>query len=45
MKNKISKLLSTLLLFIVTANVNAACRNLVHQPEIPESALKLSNLD
>lgn len=45
MKIKISKLMSAILMFMVVANVNSACFFTMHQPEIPEAALKLSKLD
>ena len=32
---------SLLALAVVTANINAACTFLVHQPELPENAKKL----
>lgn len=37
--------LSTLALFVTTANVNAACVFNMHQPELPVGAEKLSKIN
>ncbi len=37
--------LSTLALFVTTANVNATCVLAMHQPELPAGAEKLSKIN
>lgn len=42
---KACTVLSTLALLITTANVNATCIMVMHQPELPAGAEKLSKLN
>ena len=37
--------LSTMALFVTSANVNAACVLAMHQPELPAGAAKLSKIN